>query len=116
MAIQNEKQRAGEHLIQPNWDISRENVTVKLAEVLVAGQLVQEDTPAAPGVKRVVVAYAGGTAIGVLWDDVDATDVAGIGVIHVRMQQFSKSKLVGLDAAAEAAFLASPAQIVIRET
>ncbi len=112
--IQTSKQRTGEHVIShANGHLSQDNVTVKLAEVLVAGQLVQEDTPAAAGVLQVVVAYAGGTALGPIWADVDATDAAGLGVVHKRACELDRNLLTGLDPAAEIALALQ--QVIIRE-
>jgi hypothetical protein len=115
MAIQTEPQRAGEHLLSPNWSIAKDNVTVKMGEKLVAGQLLEEDTPATATDFQIVVAYAGGAPIGALWDAVDATEKVMLGVAHKRICEFAKSKLTGLDAAAETALAASPSMIILRE-
>lgn len=107
MAIITEKARTGEYLI---WEVKRQfsvdTLPIKLAEVLEAGQLLQDDAGEN-------VAYTGGTLTGILYAGVDATDKALKAAAHTRFAIVKREFLIGLDAPAEAALLAM--NIIIRE-
>ena len=95
-----ETNHAGEFLLsEGNGNISREEVTVLSGENLVAGQVVGIDTASSK-----YAAYDNGaadgteTAVGVLYEAVDATGGDQIGTIIARDAEVSSAKLTGSDA------------------
>jgi len=77
----------GEFLIsEANGHQSRENMTVKVGEVLPAGQVCELDT-------GFLVPLAAGTAVGILWAAVDATDAATAAAVIVRDAEVSTDLL-----------------------
>lgn len=82
--------RNADHILsEANGTLSRDNVTVKAGENLKAGQLLEDNSGE-------MIALAGGTCIGVLYQDSDATDEAQLAVAHVRNCELHESKLIGV--------------------